>query len=346
MADLLKSLTGGIARFALAWFLPVAVAVGLFWAACIPALARQGLLPALTGAHASGKAGRDPLTALGIAAFFTFAISIALAYASQLIYRILEGYHLPMPIDHRWTLRQRRRHARLISKKAVLERTQAGRQSKAYGLVIEILGLYPESPDRIMPTRLGNALRTLEGYALDRYGMDSQQFWYELVGTADERVVREMEEMRAQVDIFVAGVSVSLLLTLASLGVAGVSNDRIPPFLLAIGSIAVAPVAYRGAVRNMKDWANSVRALVNLGRLKVADSLGLLMPWRIEDEITMWRAMSAFAHYRDPAWRPWLNTFRKGSPDIDDRGHLVADIILSPSPERGSDGSPDEDPCV
>ena len=64
MSDFLKSLTGGIARFALAWMLPVSVAVGLVWAFLVPPLASERWLPALTGAKAGASSGRDVLTAL------------------------------------------------------------------------------------------------------------------------------------------------------------------------------------------------------------------------------------------------------------------------------------------
>ena len=72
--------------------------------------------------------------------------------------------------------------------------------------------MYPDDPAIVLPTRLGNALRALETYGSTRYGVDSQQFWFEFVGTAETAIRQEQEEMRGQVDLFVAAVAVSSLL--------------------------------------------------------------------------------------------------------------------------------------
>jgi hypothetical protein len=315
MTDLLKSLTGGLARFALSWVLPCAVAIGLFWAVCVPELAAQHSWPLLTGSN--GITSRAVGEAVGVAAFAAFGIAVVLAYSSQLIYRVLEGYHLPRSLDRFWTKRQSRRYLRNLAVKSELESSSEGRQSKRYGLAVEQLGLYPESPERMMPTRLGNALRSLEGYGTDRFGLDSQQFWYELIGTADEAVRRESEEARSQVDVFVAAISACTLLAIACLAVSLDLGSGGAPLVLGLASIGFLPIAYRQALRNMKEWANSVRAMVNLGRMKVAEGVGLEMPWRLDHERYMWQSLSAVLHYRDVAARPWLDVFRHGTPYTD-----------------------------
>lgn len=335
MSEFLSSLTGGIARFALAWLLPTAAAVGLFWAFCVPALAHDQALSLVTGATLihSASAGsqampiahRDPVAALGMAAFLTFALSILLAYGSQLIYRILEGYHLPRSIDRQLTNHQRRRYQRLVATRDALANLPGGLHSKRYGLVAEQIGLYPVAADRTMPTRLGNALRSLEGYGQQRYALDSQQFWYELIGTVDPPVRRDTEETRSLVDLFVAAVAVAALLAAVSAGVALRVNQRAAPLALALMSALFVPVAYRGAVRNMKDWHNSVRALVNIGRISAAHAMGLAIPKEIEEERKMWRAASAVLMYGNESdgWRPWLDFFRRELPVGPDRRPTV-----------------------
>jgi hypothetical protein len=315
MTDLLKSVTGGIARFALSWVLPCAVGVGLFWAVCVPPLADQRAWSLVTGLN--GSASRGVGEAVGVAAFASFGIAVLLAYSSQLIYRVLEGYHLPRVLDRYWTGRQRRRYLRNVAVKRRLDSCKGGRQSKRYGLAMEQLGLYPESPERIMPTRLGNALRSLEGYGADRFGLDSQQFWYELVGTADEAVRRESEEARSQVDVFVAAISVAAFLAIACVAVCLQIGIRGAPLALGLASLAFLPIAYWQALRNMKEWTNSVRAMVNLGRRKVAEGIGLEMPWKLDHERDMWHSLSLVLHYRDASAQPWLDVFRRGTPYTD-----------------------------
>jgi hypothetical protein len=279
------------------------------------------MLPVITGAGHGDESVRGPVEALAIAAFATLTVSTLLAYASQVIYRILEGYHLPAVLERRWTTRQRQRQARLLSLRDVLARTPAGRHSRKYGLALEQVGLYPHSADLVMPTRLGNALRTLETYGQDRFGLDSQQFWFELIGTAQDSVRRESEEARAQVDLFVAAVSVFSILALAST-IVGLGLGEPASMILGLASGLAVPLAYYGALRNMKDWANSVRALINLGRLPVASGVGVQLPWKLEDERRMWQALSGVLHYRDDNWRPWLDVFRRGSKYVDQDGLL------------------------
>ena len=314
MSDFLSSISGGIARFALAWLLPTSIAVGLFWWFCLPTLAAKGLAPSLTGA-VGGASTRSSVEALGIAAFITFAISVVLAYSSQLVYRVLEGYHLPRGMAGRLTARQRLHRARLTAIVSTLEDHPIGAKSSEYGLAAERLELYPKDVERLMPTRLGNALRSLESFGYRIYGLDSQQFWYELVGTADETVRREQEEARAMVDLFVSGVAVFAALALAATGMAVLDPTRPAPVVLALVSVALVHVSYRGALRNMKDWQNSVRAMVNLGRWKVAEGIGLKLPWMLDDERLMWQTTSSVLHYdADSDSRVWLDVFRRGSP--------------------------------
>jgi ABC-type multidrug transport system fused ATPase/permease subunit len=331
VSDLLSSITGGIARFALAWLLPTSIAVGLFWGLCVPSLVEQDLVPTITGTTSDGSM-RGPVQGLAIAAFIAFAISIILAYSSEFIYRLLEGYHLPRSIDLWMTARQRTRRERLRATVRLLDRTSSGSLSKEYGLAVEQLQLYPHDDAVVLPTRLGNALRALETYGVRIYSLDSQQFWYELIGTADDPVRREHEEARAQVDLFISAVAVFAGLAVAAALVVLIDPAAPGPLSLSALSILLVPLAYRGAIRNMKEWQSSVQALVNLGRFKVADGMGLTLPWRLRDERLMWETASEVLHYGDDEhFRPWLDVFRRGTPyvveDGEPYGESISDLI-------------------
>lgn len=273
---------------------------------------------------------RGGVESVGIAAFITFAISVVLAYSSQLIYRVLEGYHLPRGMAHRMTSRQRLRKARLSAIVATLGQHPLGSNSSRYGLASEKLELYPRDDTRLLPTRLGNALKALESYGHRVYGLDSQQYWHELVGTADDTVRMEQSEARAMVDIFVSGVAVFAGTSVLAALVAMLDVSRPAPLVLAAVAAALVPVSYRGAIRNMKDWHNSVRAMVNLGRFRIADGIGLNLPWTLDDERHMWEAASSVLHYdSDASSRAWLDVFRRGSPYTVEAGDLVQRTLTS-----------------
>jgi hypothetical protein len=156
-------------------------------------------------------------------------------------------------------------------------------------LYLERLGRFPEDDDQIAPTRLGNAIRRLEWYAQNRYCMDSQTLWYELVAVAPEQVRRDESQARTNVDFYVCllyghvVVAVSAFITLGFRHGRGVS--------LAISGavlIGLTVLWYRFAVAATDDWASAVRALVNLGRKPLAEALGLQLPATIKDERAMW----------------------------------------------------------
>ncbi len=301
-----QTLLHGVARFVSAWLLPSAATVGLFWLICIPHLAERRYLDTLTGAS-----GRDPIAALGVAAFATIVMATIFAYYSRTIYRILEGYHLPKSIRRSFQISQMRRRERL---RAYSTTPNTG---QTQGLATEAVGLYPKSLDDIMPTRLGNALKALETYGVSVYGLDSQQMWFELIGTAAEPVRREVEEARAMVDIFVAAIAASVGLSISSFLVALATREP-ASLLLAVSAAVFVPLAYEGAVIQMKDWANSVRSMVNLGRHNVAVAMGLEVPWRLEDEKKMWEVAINKLYFLSDDYGDgqWLDVFRRGTPKV------------------------------
>jgi hypothetical protein len=54
-----------------------------------------------------------------------------------------------------------------------------------------------------------------------------------------------------------------------------------------------------------------VQALVNLGRVKLAEAMGLEIPERIEDERDMWWSLTSFVYENDPNAMVDLNRYRK-----------------------------------
>ena len=224
----------------------------------------------------------------------------------------LEGYHLPGQMS-RWMrnrqLSSRRRLAAIVAKGTT---TPHVRRSTAYGLAVERLGQFPSDEARVLPTRLGNALRALETYGEDVFRLDSQQLWYELLGTARPAVRQEQAEARALVDLFVAAIAAGIILSVLATAVA-IATRTVAAAVLAASALAFCLVAYRGAVRNMKEWQNSVRALVNHGRSELADALSMALPKRLEDERLMWDAVCNVYAYRQDGWIPWLDVFRRAS---------------------------------
>jgi hypothetical protein len=148
---------------------------------------------------------------------------------------------------------------------------------------------YPVADDQVAPTRLGNAIRRLETYAYDRYQLDSQALWYELTAVAPKPLRQDIERARAGVDFFVCLLYGQLLVAAAALASLGAPHPHDVTLVVTAGVLIVlTPVWYRLAWATTDDWASAVRALVDLGRKPLAESLSLSLPRELDREREMW----------------------------------------------------------
>ncbi|MFK0279838.1 hypothetical protein ACIQVL_05095 [Streptomyces sp. NPDC090499] len=184
-------------------------------------------------------------------------------------------------------LAQRRGNSR-TSRLAGRDRIRTAAQR---AMLQEQLARYPVNDDQVAPTRLGNAIRRLEEYGYDRYRLDTQVVWHELTGAAPDSIRRQVELARTRVDFFVALLYGHGAVALSGVVVLSTTSTRtaiVPQALAAICLAGLIPLWYRAAVSATDEWAAAVRALVNLGRKPLAESLGFALPATLEEERSMW----------------------------------------------------------
>jgi hypothetical protein len=247
-----------------------------------------------------------------ILAFASVAIGFVLSAAKTQLYRPLEGYLLwPRGLAEGCATRQ-------LEKKRRLERElkEGNAQIKPdaihAGLLAERLKRYPAAEDQVAPTALGNAIRAFETYGADRYQLDSQILWYELVAVAPDSLQKELERARVPTDFSVATFFLLILFGLLSL-IAGIaqSTDRLLLLTSAAVAFAALPAWYWLAVNSVADWGASAQTLVNVSRGKLATEMGLEIPETIEEEREMWREVSWYVGWpNDEERRVALNRFR------------------------------------
>ena len=276
MGDFFKAISDGLARFVLAWIVPSVVVLGFF------------IFVVLRPDPPSSNA----LVSAALFALASLTSAVCLAYASLPFYRLLEGYTLPKALA-RGLRRRRLREWHKLNHLAAL-----GDRYPDWQLVNERLAYYPLKQSDVLPTRLGNALRAMEGYGGERYGLDSQTFWYELQAVAPANLRRDTEDGRASVDFFVCSIAYLCALALACAGLAVARHDS-RPLISTLGALALTPLAYNAAVKNVVEWRSSVQALVNLGRIELANSLGLRLPSTFSEERAMWEQATDFVNYGD-----------------------------------------------
>lgn len=304
MGDLFKALTGSLARFVFAWIVPSVVTLGLFSIFALPRVADLYPFEAVIDLSKD-----HPSTGALLFAFFVLVLSMLFAYSSLPIYRLLEGYSLPKRLQRRLI----RRHLRAWQILKWQEQRALDLGEVPGGLLKERLNAYPVTAHRIRGTRLGNALTAMESFGVTRYGIDSQSLWYELQAVSPETVRRQTEEGRSPVDFFVSSLAHFSLFAVACTTLAIIQQDL---SLLVFGAIALLllPLNYNLAVRNVKDWAGAVRALVNLGRRPLADAVGMTMPTKLEDERHMWASFLWAIEELDTESVPAYDSFRLPPP--------------------------------
>ena len=302
MENVFTVISAGFARYVTAWIIPSLVSVSIFAIFLWPMIEdKQAFTPLQQAVHSG-----DIATAL-IVSFLVLVLSILIAYSALPIYQVLEGYSIPSFIRRPLLRRQQRAFARV----------QAGRRRFVLGLATDVtaddFGRFPRDMEYVRATRLGNALTAMEHWGRDRYSLDSQTMWSELYGVSTDQIRRDVEEGRSPVDFFVSVIANMCALILACIAcLAFVPQTRVRASVIIVIALFVIPTSYRLALRNVIDWTQSVKAMVNIGRLNLAEALSLEMPATLEKEREMWSAHYWTVELNQDDYLPSYNSFRRG----------------------------------
>ena len=282
MSDLVKSLMGGGWSLVVGWILPVFLCFQLITLLILPSAQENGTVSHFL--HESSASRQIAIIATAA------VIGLVLAAAQAPLYRILEGYTLwPQRLADIRTGRHKKRKIKLVQRYSAAARTNRGVRA---GLMYERASRYPVADRQMAPTTLGNAIRRFETYAGDRYQLDSQLLWHNLVAVAPPQAVEAVDKARASVDFFVClfygGAAITLLAIIVD--IEGQTDSR---SLLAVAVGIMASVGcYRLAVLATDEWDAAVRAVVDLGRIGLAAAFGLEIPHDLNEERFMWRVIN------------------------------------------------------
>lgn len=323
MTGLLSGLTGGGWPLLVGWIFPSGITASLFAFLVFPRLEHLPVARDLTTLSGANQGL--------LLAFSAVLLGVLLSALQTPLYRILEGYYLPERLRDRWIERQLQRkqniQKELKAKRKARTALQAAGVPPAAGtndgqqpfkevntdLLLEKLHRYPVDDRQVAPTQLANGIRAFETYGYDRYWLDSQALWMELLSAVSETTRTEQSHARAAVDFFLSLVYLFALLGCVVLGTALFGNQaRVE--LLVIGLICwlLVPAWYRGAVVATANWRSSVQALVNVGRKPLAEALGLELPRDLAHEREMWRTVGWLVKYRyNEQLAPLLQPYRR-----------------------------------
>lgn len=185
------------------------------------------------------------------------------------------------------------------------------------GLLEERLGRYPASLDEIGPTQFANALRTIETYGWDRYRLDSQCFWSELISVVPDSLRSEEQAARTPMNFAVSMMYLAGLTGAACVVTGLLTPGPITPVVVGILAMSAVPAWYKLAIINTRYESSVVQAIVNVGRKELAAQMGLALPAKLADERTMWKHLYWFVTENfDQSYTADLDVYRLG-PEVD-----------------------------
>jgi hypothetical protein len=314
LTDIVKGVLAGSWGLLAGWILPVGVALALFGVLVLPSLGEWTVFTALASASAGVK-GLVLLVA-------SIAIGLILSTMSTPLYRILEGYAIWPAAWQENRIKHHRSRRRNLRDDVTRRRNDPDNSAVVNALALEKFNRYPDDDDQVAPTLLGNAIRRFEYYSFDRYRLDSQLCWYHLRAAAPESVGKEVDSARSGVDFFVCLLYMLILLAITAVAAMFTSSPDWPRLGIATAlGVAGAVGSYYAAVKATDAWSSSVKAMVDIGRIPLAKSLGLEIPAKLAEERDMWQRVDwllGFAY--KPEAGTELDSYRQSSHTDSEHG--------------------------
>lgn len=160
---------------------------------------------------------------------------------------------------------------------------------------------YPEIQDKpqLMPTRIGNILKSAELYSSYRYGADAIIIWPRLYQLLPERFAKSVDDARAALEFLLVVSALSAVFAVFAGAYLLITGASWWIFLLCFwGSLAIAVGTCYGAVGSASDYGEYFKAGFDLYRGSLLEQLCLELPKDLDDEKELWEKVVLFL-YRD-----------------------------------------------
>lgn len=235
-----------------------------------------------------------------------------------------------------------RRRARREAEERAAERERALAALKD-GMMRRFNREFPSSEGSVLPTRLGNAIRSFEDYPQRQYRMSAIYLWPRLVGVIDKDYAAAADDARSSFDFmlnvsFLSALSGGglLLLGLTSRGMGGLP---VAFWLQVAGLMVASRVFYAGSVGQAMAWGDLVRGAFDLYRGKLLAQMGFTQaPADLHEERALWRAISLQMIYGDPPAHTGLPLLRYTEGGTFAVGHPARPLDVSRSAKRVEGG--------
>jgi hypothetical protein len=178
------------------------------------------------------------------------------------------------------------------------EAGQAPMAGRPHGARIQ-LATYP-AENRLLPTRLGNVLRSTEDRAGQRYNLDTVIMWPRLYSYVSGPLAQALAEDRRQLDASLRLSAVLLLATFISAAI--LLTDGF--WLIIPGSTALLSwMAYQAAVRTALKYGQSIYVAFDAYRFDMLRGLHYPLPATLKDELDFNKQLVQFFDTKRPLYK-------------------------------------------
>jgi hypothetical protein len=223
------------------------------------------------------------------------AISVTLQPLQFRLVQLIEGYWSLRIFPWLFRLgvwRQGRRRSRAEADLTVLTGQVTGQRrrlltERMLAAEVAVRTRFP-AEDRLLPTTLGNVLRSAEDRVPVRYGLDSVVIWPRLFPLLPESFAKDLEDEVTQLD-----VSIRLTVTWAAAGLAGASIICLHPqstllhpawVLIPALLMILSRVSYRSAIESALAHGQDIEVALDLYRDKVLEQTRMPEPIDLRSE--------------------------------------------------------------
>jgi hypothetical protein len=307
MGDFLSKISGQITgSIILGAFFPVVLFV---IAVVLLVLPLTPYAPGLTAIVTILKIWEDKTSAAVVTTVVVLILSVVLYMLNVPIIRLYEGYPWRDSwIGTRLKSRQRSRFdAATTLREAARSLDRELRRKNLNGSVSGVLTRlgrllndeFPNSSDNVLPTRLGNVIRSFETYSLVPYGMPAIAVWPRLMAVVPATYAQGLDGAQTSFNFMLNCSFLSMVLA-SMLTFAGLfwadpfrgGADRLW-IVWVLVFLALWRLFYYGAINRAGEWGTQVRAAIDLYRGELLKQLGYdFKPETPEEERRIWELIN------------------------------------------------------
>jgi hypothetical protein len=167
---------------------------------------------------------------------------------------------------------------------------------------------YPNNDDLILPTKLGNVIRSAELHSYNCYGMDSVFWWPRLWPVLPQHVKNDINDA---LNPMLALLNFSILIPLfALISLIYTLHQRTEllldfwptlflSFVLLLISVILAWTSYRAAISQAINYGSTIKATIDLYRLNLLNALHQPYPKNITEESKVWDDLLKWIYTKD-----------------------------------------------